>query len=1051
MKIIGLHIYGYGIFKDFRLLPDRLAGSPLLIYGPNEAGKSTLMSFIRGVLFGFKNEGSKPVPIQGGRRGGYLLLKNAAGDILRVERTGRQDGRVVVVLPDGAQRDEKFLSTDLLRGVSPVLYRNIFAIGMDELRRLGDLKKDEVSTHIYGAGTGVSPGKLTQATNYLYTRARDLFNPRGRVQEVNKLIKKVRDIDQGIKRLEQEPAGYWELKDELAELEREYAGLESKRRSLKKRKNQLHDLVKARVLWVKKKNLKEQLSKLNPVDDFPPGGISRLEKLLERRNHRRVTLHQCEFEVQDVQSRLASMVLDTRLLKCGPAINELDDQRALYLEKIQKYREDETRVKHCGEEVQDRLADLGPGWNEEKVLSLDLSIPVYHQAESYGELFRTQGEEIKNITRNAESRQREIERFQQKIGEINSRVLEIPVCDHAHLIQECSVEERWALMETLYINLHALQAMETKLEGEQKRKQDLMARKDFAASSLAAAEGSVQLGWLVWALTAAGMAGIFLLWAGFNAAGIILFGVGMGLAFLFKKISAKIETETKNRQSRLRSEIDALEQTLNGVDDAIAGLHVDLEKLRKKIGLAASKVKGSRDIELRDLPAIRRQLEYERESEALEGRLIEKKIKLDDIKRNKNDQVKKNEDLKKEWARWLENKNLPAMEPAGVLSFLRLAEKARDAISRLKISRGELRQTADFTSNYLKMVNELAVELNIDSSKKENINGFVTNLYALWKDEEEKQRLQHQLQVRLNKARDGHTLAQTAFNEVEFALSELMALGQAENEEDFRNRAVVFERRQELRHDLEGCEEQLLLIAGSVQDLNELCFELEQGTRHDNLQELEYVERQINETDAGLKRINASLAEKKLHIQRLENDDQLARCRQEKDMLYTQIAAKTREWRVFTLCAALLNMAKEKYERDRQPGVLLQAGRYLKPMTGGRYVKVISPVGAPDQLEVERLDGERVALAHLSRGAAGQLYLSLRLALAKHYCDSVVSLPLMLDDIMVDFDYERLAGAMLVLQAVAAQNQVLYFTCHRHVRDLMEQLIPEYKWLQLDA
>ncbi|MDJ1632018.1 AAA family ATPase [Bacillus velezensis] len=51
MKITAMHIYQYGKFSDRSF---QLSDSPVqVIYGLNEAGKTTLMSFIKSVLFGF--------------------------------------------------------------------------------------------------------------------------------------------------------------------------------------------------------------------------------------------------------------------------------------------------------------------------------------------------------------------------------------------------------------------------------------------------------------------------------------------------------------------------------------------------------------------------------------------------------------------------------------------------------------------------------------------------------------------------------------------------------------------------------------------------------------------------------------------------------------------------------------------------------------------------------------------------------------------------------------------------------------------------------------
>ena len=54
VRIAGWHIDGFGVFSDYASpeLPDGLT----VFTGPNEAGKSTLLAFIRGVLFGFPNK-----------------------------------------------------------------------------------------------------------------------------------------------------------------------------------------------------------------------------------------------------------------------------------------------------------------------------------------------------------------------------------------------------------------------------------------------------------------------------------------------------------------------------------------------------------------------------------------------------------------------------------------------------------------------------------------------------------------------------------------------------------------------------------------------------------------------------------------------------------------------------------------------------------------------------------------------------------------------------------------------------------------------------------
>ena len=51
MRIGELHIDGFGTWKDLSL--GEFGDGVTVVYGPNEAGKTTLMQFIRTVLYGF--------------------------------------------------------------------------------------------------------------------------------------------------------------------------------------------------------------------------------------------------------------------------------------------------------------------------------------------------------------------------------------------------------------------------------------------------------------------------------------------------------------------------------------------------------------------------------------------------------------------------------------------------------------------------------------------------------------------------------------------------------------------------------------------------------------------------------------------------------------------------------------------------------------------------------------------------------------------------------------------------------------------------------------
>ena len=141
---------------------------------------------------------------------------------------------------------------------------------------------------------------------------------------------------------------------------------------------------------------------------------------------------------------------------------------------------------------------------------------------------------------------------------------------------------------------------------------------------------------------------------------------------------------------------------------------------------------------------------------------------------------------------------------------------------------------------------------------------------------------------------------------------------------------------------------------------------------------------------------------------------------------------------------ALLDETRKVYETERQPEVLRQASSFFSLMTESRYVRVVAPLDG-GEIQVERADGARLSPQILSRGTAEQLYLSMRLALVREYANHVDPLPVVFDDIFVNFDPNRSRNTFNALRELCTTHQVLLFTCHPHLVKQVEEIVPEAK------
>ena len=128
-----------------------------------------------------------------------------------------------------------------------------------------------------------------------------------------------------------------------------------------------------------------------------------------------------------------------------------------------------------------------------------------------------------------------------------------------------------------------------------------------------------------------------------------------------------------------------------------------------------------------------------------------------------------------------------------------------------------------------------------------------------------------------------------------------------------------------------------------------------------------------------------------------------------------------------------LQRAEERVHRDIAPVLKQTVLGWLPQVTGGRYddCKV-----DPESLKVDVRGGTgpwRDA-QELSRGTAEQVYLLLRVALARHLTGQDEACPMILDDVVAACDGERKKAVLRTLQALGGETQVILFT---HEEDVL--------------
>ena len=116
-------------------------------------------------------------------------------------------------------------------------------------------------------------------------------------------------------------------------------------------------------------------------------------------------------------------------------------------------------------------------------------------------------------------------------------------------------------------------------------------------------------------------------------------------------------------------------------------------------------------------------------------------------------------------------------------------------------------------------------------------------------------------------------------------------------------------------------------------------------------------------------------------------------------------------------------------------------------MTNGRWTKV--SLSCDGCLEVADAVKTTRDPAHLSLGTCQQLYLALRIALLMEADNVGRAIPILADDILVNFDTPRRAGAARALAELARMRQVILFTCHEEIVETLRAADPTLNEVEL--
>ncbi len=343
-----------------------------------------------------------------------------------------------------------------------------------------------------------------------------------------------------------------------------------------------------------------------------------------------------------------------------------------------------------------------------------------------------------------------------------------------------------------------------------------------------------------------------------------------------------------------------------------------------------------------------------------------------------------------------------------------------------------------FQSNVSEVVARLARDLP-QQSADDAVRQLVRRL------DETRQRAQERASLTQELVRAQHTLqeAEEAIAASAVDLQVLCELAGCSSPEELREAEMRSQRHRQLTAAQQSQREQLHSSCGGI-PLDDFVTQATAVNPDDLGAHLEQLEQEIS--TAELQRDDALKDYEQARLQSLAMEQSQGASVQAEDceMLAAQIVEQVRELAVLRVARGALRNGIERYREKNQGPILEHAARLFAELTSGSFAclsRDFDDAGRPLLLGI-RPGGEEVRVTGMSDGTRDQLYLALRLASVDNWLRHHEPVPLIVDDILVHFDDQRLEAALRLLADLSARTQVICFTHHAHVIEVARSAVP---------
>ncbi len=334
MRLLELDLVAWGPFTGETV--DLAHGSEgvHIIYGLNEAGKSSCLRALRALLYAVPSRTNDSfVHSYNDLRIG-ARIRNAEGRELKfIRRKGRKN---TLLRPDGTPLGDEELVRFLPMGITEDLFRQMYALDHRRLREGGrELARGggDLGEALFGAGMGT--GALKRALEELEKEADELFRKRATTRDINRLIEAHDKLAAEIEELSVS-GPEWEqhvrTRDELGRKRKEVSERISELRSEKERLERLKGALPA---LSRRREYLSVMGDLAGVPELREDFAEERRAAQRRLQQARSSKEKAEEGLKEINARIEELSIPERVLEHRDEISDLHQRAGSHKKALQ--------------------------------------------------------------------------------------------------------------------------------------------------------------------------------------------------------------------------------------------------------------------------------------------------------------------------------------------------------------------------------------------------------------------------------------------------------------------------------------------------------------------------------------------------------------------------------------------------------------------------------------------------------------------------------------------------------------------------------------------